>query len=249
MTSFNQLLQNLLLTLMFSDHTYTWPDMTQWASRVILTFASAVTKYCAGLKVKERACTHIQFVHICLALWLAVVVGKALSRLFSITGIAEHILVDNIKPFWNCIIIQYWNIMSLYISSSSSAIAVAACVMSLLTTRGRGVDRDAWETTDTKRGITSQSMINAIAVLLCLLSALGVAFGLRLLSLLVNLAAPGLIVYSISMLFGLHMYLAVQGFWPITWLGLVCSCGKRPGGSLPHAEQLKHSLSNFIRTG
>ena len=68
MTSFNQLLQNLLLTLMFSDHTYTWPDMTQWASRVILTFASAVTKYCAGLKVKERACTHIQFVHICLAL-------------------------------------------------------------------------------------------------------------------------------------------------------------------------------------
>ena len=84
---------------MFSDHTYTWPDMTQWASRVILTFASAVTKYCAGLKVKERACTHIQFVHICLALWLAVVVGKALSRLFSITGIAEHILVDNIKPF------------------------------------------------------------------------------------------------------------------------------------------------------
>ena len=65
MTSFNQLLQKLMVTLMFSDHTCTRSDMT---IGFIQTFASAVTKNCAGLKAKERACTHIQFVHIYLAL-------------------------------------------------------------------------------------------------------------------------------------------------------------------------------------
>ena len=46
-------------------------------------------------------------------------------------------------------------------------------------------------------------MINAITVLVCLLSALGVIFGLRH----KLISAPRLIVYSISMLFGLRMYL------------------------------------------
>ena len=59
-------------------------------------------------------------------------------------------------------------------------------------------------------------MINAIAVLVCLLSALGVIFGLRH----KLISAPRLIVYSISMLFGLRMYLCkVSG--QLTGLGLV----------------------------
>ena len=86
-------------------------------------------------------------------------------------------------------------------------------------------------------------MINAITVLVCLLSALGVIFGLRH----KLISAPRLIVYSIRMLFGICMYLCkVSG--QLTGLGLVFSCGKRHGGPLPHAEQLKHSLSIFIRT-
>ena len=59
MTSFNQLLQKLMLTSMFSDHTCTRSDMT---IGFIQTFASAVTKNCAGLKAKEMhsypVCAH-----------------------------------------------------------------------------------------------------------------------------------------------------------------------------------------------
>ena len=115
--------------------------------------------------------------------------------------------------------------------------------MLLLMSWGRGDDSDIWETMDTKQGTAIQSMINAITVFICLLSALGVIFGLRH----KLISAPCLIVYSISMLFGLRMYLCkVSG--QLTGLGSVFSCGKRHGGPLPHAEQLKHSLSIFIRT-
>ena len=49
---FNQLRQNLMLTLWFCDHTCTWPDMTQWASWVFRTFVSAIM----GLWCNEELC-------------------------------------------------------------------------------------------------------------------------------------------------------------------------------------------------